>query len=229
MDEYRALIRKARGKKIAEARRVINTNEGFTVLADNARTKGYPVKSGASGWTCGCPDYKQTAEYCKHIYAAQYHHYGRVDEPEPPPGTPLRLTYPQKWRAYNLAQSREAHEFMPLLSDLCRMIPEREHRRGRRPIPYSDAVFAVVSKVYTTKSSRRAAPVLDLAYDNDLLSRPVSFTSVWSYMEKAELTALLRQLVIASSRPLALVETIFAVDATVFPASRFVKTSEDRD
>ncbi len=115
---------------------------------------------------------------------------------------------------------------MPLLYDLCQTIEEREHRRGRKPTPYSAAVFAAVMKVYSTKSTRRAVADLDLAYELGYLRKPVSFTTVWSYLEKPELLPILRKLIIASSKPLGAVETIFAVDSTNFPASRYVQWSE---
>lgn len=221
MNEYLVQMRKARGKIVAECRSITKTYEGFEVLASKARKRFYLVKLSADGWTCTCADYKEFNAYCKHIYAVQYQHYGGVDAPEPAPDTPLRQRYPRDWSAYNMAQRREMHEFMPLLHDLCQTIEERDHLRGRRPIPYSDIVFAIACKVYTTKATRVAMPMVDLAYEYGLISRTLSFTSIWSYLAKPELTPILRNLIVASSRPLALVETIFAYDSTGFTGSRY--------
>jgi transposase len=221
MNEYLVQMRKARGKKIAETQSITKTEEGFKVRATHARKRAYLVQLDGNGWNCSCLDYKEYGAYCKHIYAVQHHHYGGVDEPEPAPDTPLRQQYRRNMSRYNVAQRREAHEFMPLLYDLCQTIEERDHKRGRKPIPYSDIVFAAVMKVYTTKSTRLSMPMIDLACEYGFISKPLSFTSIWAYLEKPELSPILRNLIIASSRPLALVETIFAYDSTGFTGSRY--------
>lgn len=220
MNEYLVQMRKARGKSIS-AESIAKTEDGFKVQASRARKRAHLVKRDKDGWVCSCQDYKEYAAYCKHIYAVQHHHYGGVDEPEPAPSTPLRQHYRRDMSRYNTAQKREMHEFMPLLYDLCQTIEERDHKRGRKPIPYSDIVFAAVLKVYTTKSTRLSMPMIDLACEYGFISKPLSFTSVWAYLEKPELSEILRNLIVASSRPLALVETIFAYDSTGFTGSRY--------
>jgi hypothetical protein len=69
---------------------------------------------------------------------------------------PPKKTYPQKWRAYNSAQTHEKEKFQQLLRDLCRDIKKPVRSRNGRPrLPLEDAIFAACFKVYSTVSARR--------------------------------------------------------------------------
>lgn len=60
------------------------------------------------------------------------------------------MSIPQKWPAYNAAQSNEKEHFEVLLRNLCDLIPEEVQASGRARIALADMVFACVTKVYTT-------------------------------------------------------------------------------
>ena len=121
---------------------------------------------------------------------------------------------------------RLAHARAKASPNSAQTIPKPQHRRGRRPVPISDAVFAVVLKVYLTKSSRRAIPELNLAYERGYLEKPIVFNTIWAYLERQSLEKILRDLIVKSSLPLVSVESIFAVDSTGFVGSRYIRWND---
>lgn len=128
-----------------------------------------------------------------------------------------RKTYAQNWPAYNAAQCREKETVQALLRSLCDGIqaPPRA-RRGRKPIAFSDAAYAMTMKVYTTFSGRRATKdISDCAEDGHLDKAP-SYNSIFDYFDKPEMTPILVNLIEESAKPLASIEASFAVDSTGF-------------
>jgi len=134
-----------------------------------------------------------------------------------------KTTYPQNWPAYNQAQTNEKHQFQSLLHDLCSGIQNPPHSKGRRPLPLSDAVFAVTFKIYSTFSGRRFISDLTDAQTKGYISQVPHFNSIFNYLENPALTPVLTELIVQSSLPLKAVEVDFAVDSTGFTTSRFVR------
>ena len=128
------------------------------------------------------------------------------------------------WTAYNAAQSEEKRRFVELLADLCSTVSQPpQEGRGRPRLPLSDMVFASVYKVYVGFSSRRFTSDLRDAYTEGLIDSKPHFTSVNRYLANPALTAILKEFVSVSSLPLKGIETDFAVDASGFSTSRFVR------
>lgn len=50
-----------------------------------------------------------------------------------------------------------------------------------------------------------------------------SYNSIFDYLENPELSPLLTNLIVEASRPLAAIESDFAIDSTGFASSRFIK------
>jgi transposase len=133
-----------------------------------------------------------------------------------------RTTYPQVWPAYNLAQTTEKKRLQVLLQDLCKNLPDPEHKqRGPKPHRVRDCIFAMAYKVYCGFSSRRFHSDLADAHADGYLTRSVPGMKVTSFLENAELTPILFDLVAKSAAPLAAVETSFAVDSTGFASTRY--------
>src|SRR5215210_4349614 len=128
------------------------------------------------------------------------------------------------WTAYNAAQSEEKHRFVELLADLCGTVPQPpQHGRGRPRLPLSDMLFASVYKVYVGFSSRRFTSDLRETYTAGLIDSRPHFNSVNRYIADPQLTDILKELITASSLPLKVIETDFAVDSSGFSTSRFVR------
>jgi transposase len=128
-----------------------------------------------------------------------------------------RKTYTQNWPAYNAAQCAEKETVQVLLRGLCDGIqaPPRA-RRGRKPIAFSDAAYAMTMKVYTTFSGRRATKDIEECAEDGHLDRAPSYNAIFDYFDKPEMTPILVKLIEESAKPLASGETFFAVDSTGF-------------
>jgi len=84
-------------------------------------------------------------------------------------------------------------------------------------------LFAAAYKVYVGFSARRFTSDLKDAQMRGLIGNAARFNSVNRYMANPELTDALKSLVTASSLPLKVAESDFAVDSSGFSTSRFVR------
>lgn len=225
--------REQRGLVIAAVCKLNRTADGWQVPSQSTGEKIYtvdPIKQ-----SCTCPDHAENGHKCKHIYAVEYTIKreigadGKVRETQAITFTEEKV-YKQDWPAYNQAQSMEKERFQQLLDDLCRGVqePDLSHRVGRKPHPIKDMVFSAVFKVYSTFSSRRFATDLREAHERGYLLNPIPGVKVNSFLEKPELTPILHRLIAESAKPLAAVETEFAVDSSGFSSSKFVRWYDEK-
>jgi len=77
--------------------------------------------------------------------------------------------------------------------------------------------------VYSTISGRRFSTDLRYAFEKGFISELPHYNSLFNHMESKAITPILRDLVKQASLPLKSVEVDFAVDASGFGSSRFVK------
>jgi transposase len=84
-------------------------------------------------------------------------------------------------------------------------------------------LFASVFKVYVGFSSRRFTSDLRDAFVDGLIDSTPHFNSVSRYLSDPQLTDLLKGLITASSLPLKVVESDFAVDSSGFSTCRYVR------
>jgi transposase len=190
------------------------------------------VLGGPDGRTCTCEDWTLRRLDCKHILAALL--VAERDGTGKAPAldsdsAPQRKTYPQNWSIYNLAQTTEKHRFQELLFDLCQHLPAAGRKEtGRKPIPWSDVVFACAFKVYSTISSRRFDGDLRDAHEKGYLTRKPHFNAINASLENPVPTPLLKGLIARSALPLRAIETDFAIDSSGFSVSRFVKWFDEK-
>jgi transposase len=130
----------------------------------------------------------------------------------------------QNWASYERAQTVERERVPQLLHSLLETVegPERPAGTpGSKPIPRREAIYAIVTKVYSLCSGRRAEPDIKAAVDRGHLSRVWDPNTLFRVMEDPELTPILVRLIMESSAPLAGVERIaggqYATDSTGFP------------
>ena len=171
---------------------------------------------------CTCPDFEQRQQPCKHVYAVEF----TIQREERPDGTTVetkavRVTYRQDWPAYNAAQIHEGDHFVTLLREMCDTVPQPPQSFGRPRLPLSDMLFGAGLKVYSTMSGRRAMSDLRSAHADGLMAKVPSFASVLRYLEKPELTPVLKSLIEQSALPLKAVECDFAVDSSGFATSTY--------
>ena len=215
--------RQLRGAQIAAVSNI--RKRGDIWLVPSQPSSGtYSVRLGAPHPTCSCPDQQLRRVRCKHIRAVEI----SVKREEKPDGTTVvtetkRTTYKQNWPAYNKAQTHETERFAELLAGLCRGIVQPKQTKGRPRLPLADVAFAATFKVYSTVSGRRATSDLTAWQARGYLSRAPHDNSVFNYLDNPALTPILKALIGESASPLKAVETDFAVDASGFGTSRFVR------
>jgi transposase len=174
--------------------------------------------------SCTCDDYSTRGMACKHIHAARLwvaQGERTISGTAVPQRPAKRKTYAQDWPLYNAAQVNERRHFLSLLGDLCSAIKEPPAKEGRPPIPFRDAIFSAVFKVYSMVSARRFSGSLQEAFDQGHISRMPHFNSVLNVFDNPVVFDILKSLVERSALPLAEIETDFAFDSSGFSSSKF--------
>ena len=225
-------LRELKALEIAARSRITFADGAWSVPSQSSPTTTYRVTFGERP-SCECEDWQlRKPQLCKHIIAARLvserDHGGqapKIDTKE----VPKRKTYKQNWPLYNLAQTTEKHRVQILLHDLCRNLPNAPRgKRGPDPRPTRDCIFAAVYKVYSTFSARRFQCDLDDAHAKGYLTDRIPGLSVPQFMENANYTPVLLDLIRQSSLPLRMIETTFSPDSTGFSTSRFTRWYDEK-
>jgi transposase len=206
--------RKQRGLAIAALVSIKQSKVGYIVPSQSGKGT-YIVSLGGEPY-CSCPDFESRQQPCKHIYAVEY----VIQREEDADGSVTyteKVTYTQQWHVYNEAQVHEGERFEQLLKALCDTIPQAPQQgRGRRRHLISDIVFALASRTYSMKSGRRYMSEMKEARADGTVEHAVSYNSAFDYLEKPEMTDLLKVLIARTAAPLKEVEVDFAADSTGF-------------
>ena len=211
--------RQERGMAIAAMTKIEQVPMGWKVPSSSGKGS-YVVKVDGVKF-CTCPDFEERRQPCKHIWAVEY----VIQRETKADGSTtyteaVRVTYGQTWHNYNLAQTHEAEHFSELLHNLCEGIPQPiQEGKGRKAHLLSDVVFAATSKVYSTISARRHMSTIVEEKEAGNLEKKVSYNSTFDYLNTPELTPLLKSLIEETAKPLAAVESDFAVDSSGFTSS----------
>jgi transposase len=224
--------REQRGLEIA-ARFHISQKDGKWVVPSQSGKGKYIVN--LTEQNCTCPDHETSGVKCKHIFAVEFTvereggiaHVTDGDLMTTTVTESLkvmqRVSYPQDWKSYNIAQTNEKYLFQELLRDLCLGLPEQSHEKGRKPLPLSDIVFSTAFKVYSCMSSRRFGSDLREAEAKGYITKACHFNSIYNYLEMEAFTPVLSSLITTSSLPLRAIETDFAVDSSGFSTCNYVR------
>lgn len=133
----------------------------------------------------------------------------------------VRKTYPQVWTAYNKAAIQEKSKFQELLFNLCQNIEEPVQTFGRPRASIADIIFAACLKVYCGMPGRRNQSDLRQSLQRGHVSKSLHYNTISKYLERADLTPYLKELIVESSLPLKSVESDFAVDSSGFATGQF--------
>lgn len=217
-------IRRQKGMEIAKKCRVSEKNGIWLVPSATQPHKVYQVVLSLRGNTCTCEDFVNRRLRCKHIFAVEI----TVSKTLNKDGTTTitttkKVTYPQCWHAYDLASTQQKELYLKLLSDLCNTIEEPAYEFGRPKLPLKDMVFGSALKVYSTFSLRRFTTDMKEAQSKGYVKKAPYYSTIARYMESADLTPILRNLIAVSAMPLKAIETDFSIDSTGFSSSRFAK------
>jgi transposase len=200
--------RKIKGQILADSTYINHRFGRWFVKSSNPSKPPYEIRE--DNFNCNCPDFVINKQKCKHLYALETR-LGREVYPEP---NFAKSKHTQNWSAYHRSQQTEKAVFLGLLAELTRGIDEPENETGRPALHLGDMVFSCVFKVYSQMSSRRFQTDLIDAKVKGYINESPHYNSLIRYMEKDSLTAYLELLVGETSKPLASLETDFAVDST---------------
>ena len=120
------------------------------------------------------------------------------------------------WHGYNESQTREKILFAQLLKELCGIIKQPIHCKGRKPATFRHQVFCMCMKIFEQTSSRRVISELELCKRAHYLFKLPHFNSLINYFNNPALIPILKELIEISAMPLAQIEKRFAVDSTGF-------------
>jgi len=223
-NHWKKLNREERGKLILKTSKIKKSTWGWIVQSQSNPSREYLVRYKKHNPTCNCPDCRIRRKKCKHIYAVEFYIKREIDQEGRIKETKgVRVTYSQKWKAYDKVQTNEKIIFMRLLYELCETVEPTEYKFGRPKLPLSDMVFSSVMKVYTTFSLRRFMSDIKIAKEMGLIDKVPCFASVGHFLQKEGMTSILNKLIKLSATPLASVEKDFAVDSSGFSTSRFAR------
>jgi len=221
---WKSLNREGRGRLISRSSRIVKLKNSWSVTSQSNSNHSYLIKFKGDSPKCSCPDYTISKKKCKHIYAVEFYIKREIDEEGKLTQTKgVRVTYGQKWNAYDKSQTNEKIVFMKLLKDLTTFTQQPEYKFGRPTLPISEMVFNSVMKIYSTFSLRRFMSDSKIAKELGLIENVPCYSSIGHFLQKKELTQTLIDLIKISSLPLKDVETDFACDASGFSTSRFAR------
>lgn len=221
--------REQRGLALAALFRIEKHDGKWVVPSQTGDGRKYLVDADTSAPHCTCPDHTDRGVKCKHMFAVEFvqTRERNADGTETLTRTikvTEKVTYKQDWPNYNRAQTQEKRLFLAILKDLCDGIQEPVRTGpGRRPYRLAEQVYAACFKVYSTRSGRRFIGDLEDATEKKMLDKAMHFNSVLRFLKYKHLTPILKSLIVETARPLHAVETHFAIDASGFSTSRFVR------
>ena len=223
--EVQQLIRqrKERGYAIAQKNKVVQKGGVWYVQSQTNPRQTYQVVLTLTGATCTCKDYEERQLRCKHYWSVQYTLSKTLNKDGTTTITQTKkTTYPQMWREYDMANTQQKDLFMKLLNGLCATIQEPiPANTGRPRLPLKDMVYASGLKVFTNFSLRRFMCDVKEANTRGYIQKIPHFSMVSYYMEKPEMTEILKDLIGMSALPLKNVEKTFGIDSSGFCPSQF--------
>lgn len=225
MATSRNLSREQKGELIFKNGNIKETPHGWRVISQNQTNKSYLVKFRKHKPKCDCPDCTLRKNIkCKHIHAVEFYLKQKINKKgnlEQTKG--IKITYAQNWKAYNKAQVNEKLIFMKLLKDLCNQIKQPIYNFGRPTLPFSEMIFCMAYKVYSTLSGRRFMSDLKIAKEMGLIQKVPHYNSMFNFFNDKNMKPLISELIKLSSLPLKEIEKDFAVDSSGFSTCRFTR------
>ena len=233
--------RRQRGLAIAALSKIEEVSKGYRVPSQSSRRGVYYVDKNLDAPSCDCPDFELRRQPCKHFYAAlvtvqreQGEDAVVVQAPDEDTvevkelevsNKPLdsRRKKKRNHKAEEKAQVFENEYFDILLWELCRTLEQPHYRYGRPQLPISDMVFCIVTKAQQKLSRRRVMTDVRRSHSEKFLDVTPHNSTITRYLTKVDLTPVLKYLVALSAKPLAAMETQFAIDSTGFSSTTYAR------
>jgi transposase len=221
---YKQMSRQERGEDIAKRLTIVKNPKGWRVSSSSHAGRFYQVMFNEHEPKCNCPDCGLRHKKCKHIYAVEFYIKRQIDEEGKITETKgVKISYSQDWKAYDKSQTNEKLVFMKLLRELCDFTEQPEYKFGRPKLPISDMLFASALKIYSTFSLRRFMSDVKISKEMNLIDSVPCYASIGHFLQREDITDILKKLISISASPLREVESSFAVDSSGFSTSRFAR------
>lgn len=139
-------------------------------------------------------------------------------------------TKPTEWTLYNKAQMNEIELFGNFLYELVNTIEDEEEERtpGRPRTPIQDLLYCSIQKSYSQLSLRREHTVFKRAFDNNKISCVPGINGVSTFLNREDVTPVLRELLNLSASPMASIEENFAVDSSGFRTTTYSEWCKEK-
>ena len=221
VDAKQIQVRKQKGIEIAKTGKIKMQGNKWLVPSQSLN-RYYEVILRIDKSVCNCPDFAERGLKCKHIFAVEITVSKSLNQDGSVTVTQTkRITYSQEWSAYNKAQTSELKLFDELLIDLLEGVAEPTYTFGRPQLPLREQLFCSVTKVYFQLSSRRASMLYNYALERGFIRHKPHFNVVTKLLNRADITPILKELVVMTALPLSTVETDFAIDSSGFRTTSF--------
>lgn len=181
----------------------------------------YLVTNHDGEWKCTCPDCISHGNgwECKHITAVKEYIARKNKHIKEETKTK------RDWNAYTMGQLSEGELFPIYLKEITDMVnePPKKAGVGRKSIPLADYLRMSIVKVASQMSSRRAYSDM-----MKLTEKEYNYNRVNVFLNREDITPVLRELVQLSASPLANIEENFAIDASGFGTYQFGDWKEEK-
>jgi len=223
--DWKKLDRRERGRLLYKSTRIVKTPKGFWRVSSQTNPRyQYKVTFNGHEPQCECADCTIKKKKCKHIWAVEFYIKQEIDEKgKIKEKKGMKITYSQKWNAYDKSQTNEKLMFMKFLKDLTEYTKQPKYEFGRPKLPVSEMIFNSVMKIYSTFSLRRFMSDLQIAKQMGLVDKLPCYASIGHFLQRKDITDILLNLIKISASPLKEVEQDFSCDATGFSTSRFAR------
>jgi Transposase DDE domain. len=138
------------------------------------------------------------------------------------------ISPPGKWTCYNNSQINEIELFEEFLYDLVNTVENEENGFGRPKTPIQDLLYCSIQKTYNQLSLRREQTVLRRAAQNNKISCVPGINGVSAFLNRPEVTPVLRELLRLSASPMASIEENFAVDSSGFRTTTYSEWCKEK-
>ena len=175
----------------------------------------------SSEWKCNCPDYIQKKLKCKHIISVELDLESKGIEIN-------NVQLPSEWTLYNKAQMNEIELFDLFLHELVNTVENEKNGAGRPKTPIQDLLYCSIQKAYTQLSLRRGHALLKREAETNKISHTLGVNAVSTFLNREDVTPLLRELLNLSASPMASIEENFAVDSSGFRTTTYSEWCKEK-
>jgi Transposase len=132
------------------------------------------------------------------------------------------------WSLYNKAQTNEIDLFEDFLYELVNTVEDEEKSIRRPKTPIQDLLYCAIQKTYTQLSLRRGYGISRRAAEDNKIGSVPGINAVSTFLNREDITPILRELLNLSASPMASIEENFAVDSSGFRTTTYSEWCKEK-